>query len=55
MFIKCSWHNKRGKLMGIKRPLLDFSMTSGICDKCLHKNFPHEAEKIDRIIRSEKC
>jgi len=34
MIRRCAWHKG---IIGIKRPLLDFSVTDGICDKCRKK------------------
>ena len=40
MFMFCAWHPKyfgKKKFMGIKRPLLRFTLTHGMCDICYAK------------------
>lgn len=50
MKIVCAWC---GKTTGEKEPLEDKSVTHGICEKCLIKNFPHIAEKVAEVEKQE--
>lgn len=51
MKIVCAWC---GKEIGEKPPYEDKSVTHGICDICVTKFFPHQAEKIVEFLGDEK-
>ncbi len=55
MKVRCAWHKKTfgsELLLGKKPPYTgkhSKDITDGICDACLNKNFPHQADKIHDI------
>lgn len=51
MIRKCAWCKK---FMGIKRPLLDFSITHGICKKCRRK-FESQQKDDSATMEGERC